>query len=57
MIKKNLMMSLLQEEYRCHSCYAFAAVGALEGAHAIATDQLIALSPQQVLDCSGEESL
>lgn len=41
-----------QEEYRCHSCYAFAAVGALEGAHAIQTGQLTALSAQQIVDCS-----
>uniref|UniRef100_A0A0E0M4L9 Uncharacterized protein n=1 Tax=Oryza punctata TaxID=4537 RepID=A0A0E0M4L9_ORYPU len=35
------------------SCWAFSAVGAVEGANAIATGQLVTLSEQQVLDCSG----
>uniref|UniRef100_A0A0D3HA44 Cysteine proteinase n=1 Tax=Oryza barthii TaxID=65489 RepID=A0A0D3HA44_9ORYZ len=35
------------------SCWAFSAVGAVEGANAIATGKLVTLSEQQVLDCSG----
>ncbi len=46
--------SHLQEEYRCHSCYAFAAVGAVESAHAIRTGERKCLSEQQVLDCSSK---
>lgn len=41
-----------QEDYLCHSCYAFAATGALEGALAILKGKLVSLSEQQILDCS-----
>lgn len=39
---------------QCGSSYAFAAVGALEGASALATDKLVALSEQNIIDCSGK---
>ena len=38
---------------QCGSCYAFSATGALEGAHALATDKRVSLSEQNILDCSG----
>jgi hypothetical protein len=34
------------------SCWAFAAVGVVEGLHKIQVGQLTTLSSQQVLDCS-----
>lgn len=38
---------------KCCSCYAFGALGSLEGAHALATGKLTELSAQNILDCSG----
>lgn len=44
----------MQGEYWCHSCYAFAAVGALESHHAIMTGETTDLSEQNIIDCSRE---
>ena len=38
---------------QCGSSYAFSAVGALEGANALATGNLVTLSEQNIIDCSG----
>ena len=37
----------------CGASYAFSAVGALEGANALATGTLTSLSEQNIIDCSG----
>ncbi len=47
-------MHAMQEDYRCHACYAFASVAALEGAQAIRSRDLVSLSEQEILDCSSE---
>ena len=40
----------------CGASYAFSAVGALEGAWALANGKLTSLSEQNIIDCSGEET-
>ena len=44
----------IKNQGQCGGCWAFAAVGATEGAWQIATGELISLSEQQVMDCSNQ---
>jgi len=52
--KERGMLTEVQDQGYCGSCWAFVASGTMESAHAIATKKLRKLSNQQLMDCCNE---
>lgn len=50
-VKKGAVTEV-KDQGECGSCYAFATTGVLEGQHYRATNELISISEQNIVDCS-----
>ena len=49
------VVGAVQDQGQCGSCWAFSAVGAMEGAYGLAKGNFMKFSEQQLVDCAGSE--